>query len=85
MLNKDLKVGQRVKCIKSYEENSRVVGLIGKVLGKDSGIVGIEFISPVSCHDSSACGTSGREGYCWNFDLHSENFIFWGSLKEEIE
>lgn len=85
MLNRDFRVGQRIKCILANESNHKTVGLVGTVLGKENGIMGVEFPERVSYHDSSSCGTRGKMEYCWNFLLSEENFTSIGSPREEIE
>ena len=63
------KVGQKVICIKSYETGRSYEGLVGKVLGFKGTIVGIQFDKRIGTHDSSACGTVGEMGHCWNFPI----------------
>lgn len=59
------KVGDRVKCTCEYEDNTDIVGNLGKILAVRSrkGDVLVEFDCPIDGHDGD--NSEGRDGHCW--------------------
>ena len=59
------KVGDRVKCIKEFDNNAVAVGKVGTVIGVISYKTHVEFDDFIDGH---SCGGEGKRGYCWNFN-----------------
>ena len=59
------KLGDRVRCVKSYQGNNKIVGKTGKVIYDSGTHLLVEFDEYVDGHDGDWGEVRGKDGYCW--------------------
>ena len=62
------KVGDRVKCIKEYEDNKDIVGKVGTIREIFSSTCTVEFDNKIE-KGHSGFG-AGKKEHCWNFNIN---------------
>ena len=69
----EFKVGDRVKCIKAYDDNRKAVGKIGTVIDSFlNGVAVVQFDEYINGHDGVG---SGKYGYCWGFCENASEYL----------
>ena len=65
------KVGDRVKCIKDWCGNRKIVNEVGTIvyINWDTVWVGVEFDNDVGGHGGLISYNSNKHGHCWNMDI----------------
>ena len=65
------KVGDRVKCIKDWCGNRKIVNEVGTIvyINWDTAWVGVEFDNDVGGHGGLISYNSNKHGHCWNMDI----------------
>lgn len=68
----EFKVGDRVKCIKTYDNNRNAVGKIGTVIDLLRNGVVVQFDEYIDGHDGTG---NGKCGYCWVFCKNASEYL----------
>lgn len=78
-MERNFKVGDRVRCIKEFEENRDIIGKIGTVIGiVYSKLITVEFDEQIKDGHSGKWDSTikgGKKGHCWHFDINASQYL----------